>query len=268
MSVQATPTPTLKNTPIKATPTELKVIPTATRFSCLTQPGEIEIHEIRHPDLVAPLRVRVYLPPCYEQDLYASYPSLLLLHGLQATDAQWDELGVDEFANQLIQGGDSPPFIVLMPWIRITENPSTAIMQALLPYAEAQWRLAPQREFWGIGGISRGAGQALQIGLLNPDQFGAISLHSPAILNPVELLIQWHQAIEPNLRPALWFDIGESDSLTETAVAFLEQFQAAGIALTYQINQGDHLPSYWRERLPNYLAWHRSQWLRGSSLQP
>lgn len=226
------------------------------------------MHEIRHPALIAPLRLRAYLPPCYEQDTYATYPTLLLLHGLLAMDTQWDDLGVDELADQLIQSGASPPFIILMPWIRNRQDPLIAIIDVLIPYAEEQWRLQDDRRYWAIGGISRGAGQALQIGLLHPEQFSAIGLHSPAILHVPEVLLQWIQAIEVEDRPAIWFDIGTADSLQKSAVTFLDQFQQAGIPMTYQINAGDHTSSYWMEHLPSYLAWYRSFWITSSQTMP
>jgi enterochelin esterase-like enzyme len=243
------PTPTAPN------------LPTHTPISCLTQDGTIEVHDIQHPAFVSPVRVRVYLPPCYEQDTFATYPTLILLHGLLATDEQWDDLGVDELANELIQSGKSPPFIVLMPWIRNSQDPQIAVIEALIPYAQGQWRITNEREFWAIGGISRGAGQAMQIGLLHPDQFRAIGLHSPATLHVPELLLGWYLAIEEAQRPAIWFDMGEYDSLLQSATVLLETFQDAGITLTQQTSPGDHTSDYWRKNLPAYISWYRSFWL-------
>jgi enterochelin esterase-like enzyme len=249
----------LITTPLpRITPTS---IPTHTPISCLQQDGIVEVHEIRHPDLVSPVRVRAYLPPCYEQDTFATYPTLILLHGLLATDHQWDNLGVDDLADQLIHAGDSPPFIILMPWIRSSQDPYIAVKDVLIPYAENQWRLSDEREFWAIGGISRGAGQALQIGLLHPNRFSAIGLHSPAILYAPELLLSWYLATEEAQRPAIWFDIGESDSLLESALVLLGTFQGAEIKITDQINTGDHTSEYWMENLPDYLNWYVSFWL-------
>jgi enterochelin esterase-like enzyme len=249
----------LRTTPLpRITPTS---IPTHTPISCLHQDGTIEVHEIRHPDLVSPIRLRAYLPPCYEQDTFATYPSLILLHGLLATDSQWDNLGIDDLADQLIHAGASPPFIILMPWIRNSQDPHTVVMDAMIPFAEDRWRLSDDREFWAIGGISRGAGQALQIGLLHPDRFSAIGLHSPAILHAPELLLSWYLAIEEARRPAIWFDIGESDSLFESAMVLLGIFQGAEIKIADQINTGDHTSEYWMENLPDYLNWYVSFWL-------
>jgi enterochelin esterase-like enzyme len=257
---------TLSETPTPvATPTN---VPTDTPIACLARGGTLETHEIRHPALVAPLRVRVYLPPCYEEDSYASYPTLILLHGLLATETQWGELGVDEQADDLIQSGSSPPFIMLMPWIRNSQDPQIAVMEALIPFAEERWRLSAERDYWAIGGLSRGAGQALQIGLLHPERFRAIGLHSPAILLTPELLVSWMLDIEDEQRPGIWLDIGEADSLRESTLNLLDQFQQAGIALTYQLNSGDHTSSYWQEHLTEYLEWYRSFWISSSAPPP
>lgn len=249
-------------------PTKPTYIPTHTPLACLSLRGTVEVHEIRHPALVAPLRFRVYLPPCYERDTYATFPTLLLLHGLLATDIQWDDFGVDELADHLIQSGTSPPFIILMPWIRNSQDPHVAVTDALIPYAQMQWRLHDDRGYWAIGGISRGAGQALQIGLLHPERFGAIGLHSPAILQTPELLTQWGQAIEPEDLPAIWLDIGDQDSLQSSALNLIEQFQQAGIPIEHQVNVGDHTSSYWIEHLPSYMAWYSALWTKGSLNAP
>ncbi len=237
------------------------LVPTTTPFSCLKLPGTIEVHEVRHPQLLSPVRFRVYLPPCYEQDSLATFPTIILLHGLLATDMQWDDLGIDELATQRIQSGQSPPFIILMPWIRSSQDPVIAVMDTLIPYAKEQWRLAVERDYWAIGGISRGAGQALYIGVFHPEQFKAIGLHSPAILHSPEFLLGGYMTAEPEQRPSVWFDIGDSDSLFETALELLNLFEDAGIPIESQISSGDHTSLYWREHLPTYLDWYLSSWV-------
>jgi enterochelin esterase-like enzyme len=267
----ATPTQAPPDLPASATSSDATKplpVPTDTPLACLTAGGVIEVHEIHHQALVAPLRVRVYIPPCYDQDSYATYPTLLLLHGLLATDVQWDDLGVDEVADRLIQSQTSPPFIILMPWIRNSQDPLVAVIDVLIPYAQAHWRMSADRDFWSIGGISRGAGQALQIGLLYPEQFRAIGLHSPAILHAPELLLSWIQSIEIQDRPEIWLDIGETDSLYSSTRSFLDLFLQAGIPITYHINQGDHTRNYWQEHLPAYLAWYRSIWMTPATPKP
>ncbi len=241
--------------------------PTQTPLSCLARGGTIEVHEIRHPDFVSPIRTRVFLPPCYARDTLATYPTLILLHGLLATDEQWGELGVFRLADQLISSGQSPPFIMLMPWIRNSQDPRIAVMEAVLPYARERWRLSDERQFQAIGGISRGAGQALQIGLLNPDQFGAVGLHSPAILHSPELLLTWYLGITPAQQPRIWLDIGESDSLYATTQILIDLFQDAGVKIEQHIYPGDHTPEYWEEHLSTYLAWYRSFWLTPNSME-
>jgi len=251
--------------PATAMPTDL---PTHTPLACLSSKGVVEVHEIRNPALVAPLRFRAYLPPCYTRDTYATYPTLLLLHGLLATDTQWDDFGVNELADHLIQSGATPPFIILMPWIRNSQDPLVAVLDALIPYAQTQWRLQDDQGYWAIGGISRGAGQALQIGLLNPERFGAIGLHSPAILHSPELITQWGLSIALENRPTIWLDIGDQDSLQGSALSLKEQFQHAGIPISYQLNAGDHTSAYWIEHLPSYLAWYSALWAKDSSNNP
>ncbi len=234
---------------------------THTPIKCLSSDGTVEMHEIQHPGFVSPVQLRVYLPPCYDQDSLATYPTLILLHGLLATDSQWDELGVVELADQLIQDGDAPPFIILMPWIRNSQDPLIAVTEAVIPYARERWRLAEGRQFWAIGGISRGAGQAVYIGLLQPERFKAIGLHSPAFLHTPEFLLTRYLALDAAERPEIWFDIGESDSLLDSATLLLETFDQAGVHIVSQTRPGDHTLDYWRMHLPEYLDWYLSFWL-------
>ncbi|MEE8120834.1 MAG: alpha/beta hydrolase-fold protein, partial [Anaerolineales bacterium] len=153
----------------KESPTPVPVAATATETICSGSEGYIVQSEIEHPSLPRTLPFRVYLPPCYDEQPEKYYPALYLLHGLQGTDAQWDDLGVDEAANTLIESGTLPPFLIIMPWQRTGIEIETAILNVLIPHIDQTYRTRSEPKWRAIGGVSRGAGQALRIVLVHPD---------------------------------------------------------------------------------------------------
>jgi len=81
--------------------------------SCLEVSGVIETYEIAWKEEI--LSGRIYLPPCYGSDPDREYPTLYMLHGATGTDSQWDDLGLDEWADTLILEKEISPLIIIMP---------------------------------------------------------------------------------------------------------------------------------------------------------
>ncbi len=223
--------------------------------------------EIDHPSLTRALPFRVYLPPCYDEQPERYYPVLYLLHGLQGTDAQWDELGIDETANALIKRGSLPPFLIIMPWQRTGIDIETAVIDVLIPHIDQTYRTLTEPEWRAIGGVSRGAGQALRIALTHADMFSILGLHSPATLNAEGLILQWLLAIPIEQRPDVWMDIGDHDSLLPSAQSLLNLLSQNDLDAIVQINPGDHTSDYWRAHIVDYLHWYAAHWMNASSLE-
>ena len=249
----------------KESPTPAPLSSTATEIICSRSEGYIVQSNIEHPSLTRALPFRVYLPPCYNEQPEKDYPTLYLLHGLQGTDAQWDDLGIDEAANTLIGSGTLPPFLIIMPWQRTGIEIETAILDALIPYIDQTYRTRPEPEWRAIGGVSRGAGQATQIALTHPDIFSILGLHSPATLYAEGLILQWLLAIPIEERPDIWMDIGDHDSLLPSARSLLVLLSQNDFETTVQINSGDHTSDYWRTHVALYLRWYANHWLNDSA---
>lgn len=222
--------------------------------------------ELDLPGQSRPLPFRVYLPPCYDQLQHERYPVLYLLHGLLGTDGQWDELGADEWADALIAQGAIPPFLMVMPWERSGIELEAALVEDLLPYIDRTYRTLPDARWRAIGGLSRGAGQALEIGLRHPDVFSQIGLHSPAVLHSQALIARWLGAIPEGSLPRIWIDIGRHDTLLPTAAGLAEFLFLEGVAPALQYNVGTHDAGYWSSNLPTYLRWHGGLW-RAAQMQ-
>lgn len=234
---------------------------TATPVACLREPGEVIQAELVDPALTRSLPYRIYLPPCYGQSSPAVYPTLYMLHGLQSTDAQWDDLGLDEAADGLIASGQLPPFLIVMPWERRGVDYTSAIPEVLVPAIERMYAADPRREARALGGLSRGAGWALRIGLQNPDLFASLGLHSPAVLSPdLYYIPAWLQAIPSGDLPRLWIDIGERDPLRPSALELAGLLDAQGAPYAWHLFPGTHEPAYWTSHLAEYLRWYAADW--------
>src|SRR5688572_19519535 len=158
---------------------------TSTPLACLTMPGRLE--EGRLESTEPPQEFRVYLPPCYDEKTDQRYPVLYLLHGQTYTDDQWIRLGAVDVADDLILSGESVPFIIVFPDDRYWNLPpgpgfGQRLVEALIPHIDNTYRTLPNRNHRTIGGLSRGAGWALRLGLNYWELFGTIGLHSLAVL--------------------------------------------------------------------------------------
>ncbi len=181
---------------------------------------------------------------------------LYLLHGLQQTDALWDDLGADEQLNWLIASESIPPLILVMPWERTGIDIEQALTQVLMPAVDAEFHTCGSMDCQGIGGISRGAGWALRIALRNPGLFRFVGLHSPAMIDGPVFWSRWVKEMTPDHRPTIWVDIGDKDTLLQGTQDAVKELKALGLSVRSSINRGNHDQAYWMENMPIYLRWY------------
>ncbi|HSB90918.1 MAG TPA: alpha/beta hydrolase-fold protein [Anaerolineales bacterium] len=254
----STPRPTATTTASPA-PT---VVPSATPRACLGEPGTFVVDEYLDDDLPRSIPYRVYLPPCYDETVDGSLPILVMLHGLLKTDQEWQDLGIGVQADRLIASGDAPPFLIVLPWQRRGLEFESALVDHLLPYVEKTYHGAGTRDRRAIGGLSRGGGWALRIGMKHADVFGSIGLHSPAVLSPdMYYVADWIKAMSSD-SPRLWIDIGDHDSLRMSVFELRDLLDEAGYVYTWSLDPGDHTPEYWSGNLEAYLRWYTEPWGR------
>jgi enterochelin esterase-like enzyme len=228
----------------------------------LSQPGQVIVEEVTAEGMSRSLPYRVYLPPCYEPDAGDNYPVLILIHGLQASDGQWDELGVDEAADAAIRAGALAPMVIVMPWERKGLDFESAIVEVLLPHVRTTYAGKGDRLSTAIGGLSRGAGWALRIGLKHSDVFGSIGLHSPAVLPPdMYYLADWIEAArQASQLPRLWIDIAERDTSRLDAQDLAALLDDLGLTYAWSSAPGEHSSAYWSSRVADYLSWYGEPW--------
>jgi enterochelin esterase-like enzyme len=239
-----------------------------TRETCLAEGGEVQSHVIDSEYFDGGLIFRVYTPPCYENFPDERYPVLYLIHGQGYLDDQWDRIGADEAADELIASGQVAPFIIVMPYDHYSLRPSVgffddAFLGELVPWIDANYRTIADREHRAIGGLSRGASWAIHFALTESDLFGAMGGHSPPVfIEEARKVIEWLDAIAVDQMPRFWLDIGDRDTQNIMQSAeFLEQLLSErNIAHEWNIFPGDHSEEYWSAHVEEYLRWYAEPW--------
>ena len=254
--------PNASQTP-KPTPT-ITLIPTSTPLTCLTLPGRVEEGAL---DSFKPSQqFRVYLPPCYDEKPDQRYPVLYLLHGQTYTDDQWIRLGAVRVLDELIISGEAQPFIIVFPddrYWNLVAGPGFGdrLIEAVIPYIDSTYRTIPDRAHRAIGGMSRGAGWSLRLGLTHWDLFSAIGLHSLAVLQKDASRVRnWINDIPLSSRPQIFMDIGDNDQELLMAERVESEFNDDDISHEWHLYSGAHTEEYWSAHVEEYIRWYAERW--------
>jgi enterochelin esterase-like enzyme len=262
-------TPTSTNRPPAASQTATPIhtdtaTPTSTPLACLTKAGQIVAGSL---DTFKPAQeFQVYLPPCYDERPDQRYPVLYLLHGQTYTDDQWIRLGAARVLDRLIHSGQVQPFIMVFPddryWnLQAGRGFGERLVEAVIPYIDATYRTIPDRDHRAIGGLSRGAGWAFELGLSQWELFGTIGLHSLAVLQvDASRVGKWITDIPLASRPGIFMDIGDNDQELEMAQQVEKELNEAGIDHEWHLYSGAHTETYWSAHVEEYLLWYGNQW--------
>ena len=238
--------------------------PASTQTACLSQPGRVESGTVTSTE--PPQEYIIYLPPCYDERTDKHYPVLYLLHGQTYTADQWIRLGAVDVLNSLITSGQAQPFIVIFPNDRYwyTESGSgfgERLVDALIPYIDETYRTIPKREQRAIGGMSRGAGWALRLGLSRWELFSIIGLHSLAVFQgDASRVERWLKEIPPASYPIIYMDIGDNDQEVAQAQQVEAQFTTYSLLHEWHLYSGAHTEEYWRAHIREYIEWYARQW--------
>ncbi len=265
---QITPTPQ----PIRLTATATQVTPVPTEtptlapLGCTETEGVINTGVIDTALLDKPMRYNIYLPPCYQFDSQQHYPVIYLLHGQNFDENQWVRIGVPQTADLLINSQQIEPFIVVMPYDYSFKQPSEyrfeeVLINLLIPQIDGSYRTKTERANRAIGGLSRGGGWALYIGMRHPDLFTAIGGHSAAIFYAQETstAILKMQSIPAEIKPTIYLDAGDSDAEFQNINSFQALLNSINYPYEWHYYVGFHNETYWQTHLQEYLRWYDSQ---------
>ncbi len=258
----AAPPPTASPLPSPTAPPAAPQ-PSATPLpTACAEPGQVETHWLPDPRGDGELPLRVYLPPCYAAQPEARYPVLYLLHGLGYDETQWLDLGLAQTADALIAAGELPPLLIVLPRDPDISLPPDSpfepfLLEKVLPFVEGRYRVRAAARFRALGGVSRGGGWAVHLGLQHPELFSALGWHSPALFWGDEKRVpSWLAALPPEGDLQVYVDSGHSDVSRPNAEWLEAQLTAYGVPHEWHLFVGYHENAYWQAHLADYLRWY------------
>ncbi|PKO09160.1 MAG: hypothetical protein CVU40_11915 [Chloroflexi bacterium HGW-Chloroflexi-2] len=251
---------------ITPTATEIPPTPTPTDIPCIEMTGSIKEVAFYSDTLQEDIKTNIYLPPCYNPNRDEGYPLLVMLHGQNGVQDQWINLGMTDLADEWITSKKIKPLVIVMPFERLylldsyVSKFDSALVEDLLPQLLDQYNLRSEWAYRAIGGLSRGGNWAVRIGFVFPDAFGRVGAHSfTTFAGDMGRVQDWIQSVSA-YRPALWFDIGETDHYRQFSEPFVLYLQQNQVPLEYTVNPGGHTIDYWEEHVDEYLAWYTRDW--------
>ncbi len=232
--------------------------------------GEIHTHWYQSKSLNSIRRVVVYTPPGYSGDAKTRYPVLYLFHGANADETAWMRLGrVNLILDNLLAAGKIKPFVVVMPFgygippgttrrgfSRNTSAFSRDLIEDVIPFIQARYAVATDRDHRAVAGLSMGGIESLEIGLNHLDLFSFVGGFSAAI-RPAEFSGQFgglkaDPAAANRQLHLLWIGCGTEDGLFGASESFSKFLDAAGVKYTFQKMSGKHTWIVWRHFLADF----------------
>lgn len=235
----------------------------------------------------------IYLPPDYEIS-QRSYPVLYLLHGSGDDQTGWVQFGeVGAIADKAISEGKSTPLIIVMPDANTMRKGyfnsidgkfpyEDFFFTEFIPFIEKTYRIRAEKQFRAIAGLSMGGGGTTIYALHHPDFFAAacplsasvrrydeirdrqvaenkgLALDTTEINNFYKNLDAIHLVSnlpEEKLKSVRWYiDCGDDDFLYEGNSLLHIALRKKNIPHEYRVRDGGHTWAYWREALPEVLA--------------
>ncbi|MDX2067985.1 MAG: alpha/beta hydrolase-fold protein [Haliscomenobacter sp.] len=235
----------------------------------------------------------IYLPPDYETSS-RSYPVLYLLHGAGDDQTGWVQFGeVQNITDKAIAAGTATPMIIVMPDAntgrRGYANNATGtwlyedfFFKELMPHVEKKYRIKAEKRFRAIAGLSMGGGGTYAYALHHPELFssacplsavtGPLNLEaakmqvkradSTATDLQIETYYKQQSALyiidnmpETQKKAVRWYiDCGDDDFLYEGNSLVHIAMRKKEIPHEFRIRNGGHTWTYWRESLPDVLA--------------
>jgi enterochelin esterase-like enzyme len=239
---------------------------------CSDQVGEVRF--LTYPGKVfeEPVRVEVYLPPCYAHSS-ESYPSLYLLHGYPQDEQHWKNLGAIAMVEEYILSGEWPPVLLILPhqpdplFTKTDGGPGSyeqEMMDGLVPYIDATFRTVAEPQARVLAGISRGGVWALEIGLRHADIFDTVVALSPSLsVNHPRPAYDPFNIVggEAQLPSLIFISGGEGEpSFLKQIALFAQRLTDEGIDHTYLLTGDNHSDESWASLLPEVFQFIMQRW--------
>ena len=177
----------------------------------------------------------VYTPPGYDEQPERHFPVLYLHDGQNLFDGSTAYVpGMDwhvgQSADAAIESGRAEPMVIVGIYntgkSRIGEYTPTKVpklgggradrygkflLNELMPFVQAGYRVERGPSRTGIGGSSLGGLVSLYLGLRMPEVFGKIAALSPSVWWNHRVIVRFAQATPAEPKPRIWLDIGTKE---------------------------------------------------------
>lgn len=235
----------------------------------------------------------VYLPPDYETS-DRSYPVLYLLHGSGDDQTGWVQFGeVLHIADKAINEGKATPMIIIMPDANMGRrgyfndprgdwNYEDFFFKELVPYVEKKFRIKSDKRYRAVAGLSMGGGGSFVYALHHPELFSSacplsastgpltvddakkqlVKLDQNIADSTVTSYYNRHSVValvnnvpDDQKKAVRWYiDDGDDDFLYEGNCLVHIAMRKKEIPHEFRVRDGGHTWTYWRESLPEVLA--------------
>jgi enterochelin esterase-like enzyme len=226
----------------------------------------------------------VYLPPGYDADPSARFPTLYMLHGGSGSNQEWVDYGLLKAADLLMGNRTIPQFIIALPqgdqeyWVdHITsqidngEKWGTYLAKEVVPQIDGKFRTYGSADARAIGGLSMGGHAAMQLPMNFPGIWSVIGAHSPSLRAEADAPTYLGRGAEFAARDPLllitakpdlartyiwWIDDGDVDPWRVEATAIHNKLDSLGITNEWHAYTGDHSATYWSAHVADYLGYY------------
>lgn len=235
----------------------------------------------------------IYLPADYETSS-RTYPVLYLLHGSGDDQTGWVQFGeVMNIADKAVKEGTATPMIIVMPDANTTRrgysNNATGtwlyedfFFKELMPLVEKKYRIKTEKRFRAIAGLSMGGDGTFTYALHHPELFSsacplsaatgpltmemaktyvrradstATDAQIEAYYNRQSVLQLINNMPENQKKAVRWYiDCGDDDFLYEGNSLVHIAMRKKEIPHEFRARDGGHTWTYWRQALPEVLA--------------
>lgn len=232
--------------------------------------GDIRIRRYFSPVTNSWRRMYIYAPPGYDASNAEKYPVLYLMHGGGEDERGWSTQGrTDLILDNLIAENKAKPMLVVMPdgnlgsrnnfeqSLQIFEQ---ELKQAIIPFVESNYRVAPGANNRALAGLSMGGLQTLYAGVRNTDLFAHLGVFSSgwftnntSLTDPEYAFMKGNaDLINKNLKTFLITMGGEADIAYNNCKAMLKKFDEFGVKYHYSEYAGGHTWPVWRHDLYSF----------------
>lgn len=259
--------------------------------TAITAQAKVVTDSIKSTILGATVKVNIYLPAEFDSNTTKKYPVVYLLHGFTDTYSAWVDKGhLDQVADEMIQKGEIPPMIIIMPNAGGPETRGTwngyfnmegwayhdFFYLELMPTLEKKYRIIGDRANRAVSGLSMGGGGCTVYAQNHTDLFSSCYAMSAWLtsqdtqLDPNNRQTYVTKAVHQNdaikfvsnatnetiqkLRTVRWFiDIGDDDFLFDQDIQLYQTMRSKRIPCELRVRNGGHTWQYWNTALRTSL---------------